>query len=727
VSGSRSAVRRALGSSWTRARGILGTGRAVERVLSHLRTGRSSSGSQNWWNRHRFLRGRRSMSDYYSSIPSTSSVWASRSKRVVAYIKAKKDQYVTSSSSGALEPDDDHMAYRMASFPSIELPNEPSKDENMVLYPSYSRELSNGEYEVDVRGWLFLPGVPNRKSRLISMLARQMAGIGNSSPSDTESIMAEVDMVERQNEEDLIDIDQPKPFSSRTSSSLSTATAISEDAVLKERLANLLARPAPNRQLNICVGLADHHSTDGPLISRFVTTLSNGRFLARIKVPYKPSLVQVEAGEHLSATIQNINIDSRGISVISDIDDTIKHTGITGDKRQMFRNVFVRDYQDISIEGVSDWYSKLYTQGVRFHYVSNAPWGLYPVINAYLKSANLPPGSIHLKQYNGIINGLFEPSAEKKRITLYNIVRDFPNRKFILIGDSGEGDLEAYCDLAIQYPRQILAIYIRDVTLPIDDMTSLGTEMLLSSACVPRPSEIDRYQSIKKSTSDSVIPDLIDLTDEPGPLKSAVSRRVPPPVPRKPVGLRPYRELPTPSTQTKAAKRATDVLGDQLQDKANEIASEANSQKKNQRSDEANYRKNKNEDPNTPNYQKSMTPVSASGAVNVKPEGTVLLETESTSEREMAVSSEPPPLPPRPPPKPPRPRQAATEPIMMPSSQNDYGQYEILDKRVENWKTRVTRIRQGLPPGVRLRMWRTGNDVKDECFLIVGDNGNKNT
>lgn len=43
-----------------------------------------------------------------------------------------------------------------------------------------------------------------------------------------------------------------------------------------------------------------------------------------------------------------------------------------------------------------------------------------------------------------------------------------PQRSFILVGDSGEQDLELYVALARQYPANILAIYIRDVTTPFD-------------------------------------------------------------------------------------------------------------------------------------------------------------------------------------------------------------------------------------------------------------------
>ena len=47
---------------------------------------------------------------------------------------------------------------------------------------------------------------------------------------------------------------------------------------------------------------------------------------------------------------------------------------------------------------------------------------------------------------------------------MFNLLESFPYSKFILIGDSGEQDLELYCQAAIERPDQVLAILVRDIT-----------------------------------------------------------------------------------------------------------------------------------------------------------------------------------------------------------------------------------------------------------------------
>ena len=133
-----------------------------------------------------------------------------------------------------------------------------------------------------------------------------------------------------------------------------------------------------------------------------------------------------------------------------------RSSSIGSGAREIFRNAFVRDLSDLTIDGVREWYSTMYDMGVGIHYVSNSPWQLFPVLVQFFRTAGLPPGSYHLKSYSGMLQGIFEPVAERKKGTLERILRDFPERKFILVGDSGEADLEVYTDVVLSNPGRIL-------------------------------------------------------------------------------------------------------------------------------------------------------------------------------------------------------------------------------------------------------------------------------
>ena len=293
----------------------------------------------------------------------------------------------------------------------------------------------------------------------------------------------------------------PSPFSSRSSSpvrthlshtaerpkSLSEFSMASDDddpgkhslakrrswappgSMSKEELAtahaHLMARLKPFMTMPlISTPITVFFFNDDKSQSKSVHTNESGHFNVRASLDFVPTHVRVLASEKLSATEPITITEAKGISLISDIDDTIKHSAIAGGAKEIFRNTFIRELQDLTIQGVKEWYTKLYNMGVKLHYVSNSPWQLFPLLENYFSLAGLPPGSFHLKQYSGMLQGIFEPAAERKRGSLDRIMSDFPERRFVLVGDSGEADLEVYTDVVMAYPGRVLAVYIRDVT-----------------------------------------------------------------------------------------------------------------------------------------------------------------------------------------------------------------------------------------------------------------------
>ncbi|KAL8976267.1 MAG: hypothetical protein Q9205_007690, partial [Flavoplaca limonia] len=198
--------------------------------------------------------------------------------------------------------------------------------------------------------------------------------------------------------------------------------------------------------------------------SRTIYTNEAGHFNLRAALDFIPTHVRVLASDRLSATDEIHITEPQGVSLITDVDDTIKHSAIGAGAREVFRNVFIRDLGDLRIDGVKEWYTKMASMGVKLHYVSNMPWQLFPVLMSFLSGAGLPKGSFHLKHYTGMLQGIFEPVAERKKGTLERILSDFPSRRFILVGDSGEADLELYTELVQANPGRILGVFIRDVT-----------------------------------------------------------------------------------------------------------------------------------------------------------------------------------------------------------------------------------------------------------------------
>ena len=158
-------------------------------------------------------------------------------------------------------------------------------------------------------------------------------------------------------------------------------------------------------------------------------------------------------------------IPAEGVSIVSDLDDTIKISEVL-DKKILIHNTFLEPFR--AVPGMAEWYQEMARneQRVFFHYLSASPIQLYSAISKFLEEAHFPSGALHLRESTSrrtLYSGRKTTIAYKKRV-LTRLLTTYPQRKFILIGDSGESDPEIYADIARTHPERILAIHIRNVT-----------------------------------------------------------------------------------------------------------------------------------------------------------------------------------------------------------------------------------------------------------------------
>lgn len=298
-------------------------------------------------------------------------------------------------------------------------------DESVLIFPTIGWQTTNG-WEIDVHGLVFEP----HAHKIITRVLRRSLGI---------------------DEEEL------KP---------------GEDKLFAERARYFMVDNERRKQLTIRFGArtatlsptpANGHfhahfvfSTDSLGAAGISGALSNG--VLEIETVSENKKVRQFHG-------QVFLVASNGISVISDIDDTIKISQVTN-RHELIRNTFLRPFQ--GVPGMADVYQSWSTNsGAKFHYVSASPWQLYEPLSDFLHTNHFPEGSFHLKQFrfkDRTFFDLFQSPQNYKPRVIGDLLERFPNRRFVLVGDSGEKDPEIYGALARKYPGQILKIFIRDVT-----------------------------------------------------------------------------------------------------------------------------------------------------------------------------------------------------------------------------------------------------------------------
>jgi hypothetical protein len=168
-------------------------------------------------------------------------------------------------------------------------------------------------------------------------------------------------------------------------------------------------------------------------------------------------------------------IAPEGVSVVTDIDDTIKVSLIPGDKDEVLRRTLCRDFE--AVEGMAKKYRESWPDAA-FHYVSGGPWQLYTPLRDFLieGAGGFPEGSFHLTYHPKnflaedtreilieTIAGSLGNTFSHKVKTIRTLMQRFPLRSFVLVGDSGEVDPEVYRQIKDEFPGRVQEIWIRDV------------------------------------------------------------------------------------------------------------------------------------------------------------------------------------------------------------------------------------------------------------------------
>lgn len=240
----------------------------------------------------------------------------------------------------------------------------------------------------------------------------------------------------------------------------------------QKRIDGFLAAPGKRRKIVLQIG-SQHYR----LLRR---TRRNGSFYGTLRLPETIAARAVESststaipmdlmrshdssGSIAPTSGQIFFVPPKGVSVITDIDDTIKQTNAP-DRADMLANTFLRPFE--VIQGMAELYQDWLQEGCAFHYVSSSPWQLYEPLSELCSQTNFPQGSMHLRYFR-VRDQMFKRFRLVRRHSkvgiIAGILKRLPRRHFVLVGDSGENDPEIYRFLAKRFPKQVSAILIREV------------------------------------------------------------------------------------------------------------------------------------------------------------------------------------------------------------------------------------------------------------------------
>jgi phosphatidate phosphatase APP1 len=159
-------------------------------------------------------------------------------------------------------------------------------------------------------------------------------------------------------------------------------------------------------------------------------------------------------------------VPERGLSVVSDFDDTIAVSHIGRKFRMLWTALFRDETQHAAVAGMADLYARLAPFAAAFHYVSGTPVGLLRRTERFLARHGFPQGALLLRHFE--TDG-FDMSKYKPRV-LSEIARALPGHRFLFVGDSGEKDPEFFANVRAELGEdRVAGVLVRRVTSEVRD------------------------------------------------------------------------------------------------------------------------------------------------------------------------------------------------------------------------------------------------------------------
>lgn len=156
---------------------------------------------------------------------------------------------------------------------------------------------------------------------------------------------------------------------------------------------------------------------------------------------------------------------------ISDIDDTFLISYSANLRKRLFVLFTENARSRQPFEGVVKHYQLLAYGNTTpdapnpFFFVSSSEWNLYDYILEFANINKIPQGVFllnQLKLFKQLLN-TGQNNHQTKFTRIARILETYPKQRFVLLGDSSQHDPYIYEAIVKHFPRQIHAVYIRDI------------------------------------------------------------------------------------------------------------------------------------------------------------------------------------------------------------------------------------------------------------------------
>ncbi|MFE6733363.1 App1 family protein [Microbacterium sp. NPDC057650] len=161
--------------------------------------------------------------------------------------------------------------------------------------------------------------------------------------------------------------------------------------------------------------------------------------------------------------------------VVCDVDDTVMVTALPRPFVAAWNSFVVDEHARTPVPGMS----VLLEQIMRDHpgspmiYLSTGAWNVAPTLRRFFSRHLFPQGSMLLTDWGPTHDRWFRSGREHKLTNLRRLAEEFPDIRWLLIGDDGQHDEATYGQFLVEHPSSVAGVAIRRL-LPAEAVLAGG-------------------------------------------------------------------------------------------------------------------------------------------------------------------------------------------------------------------------------------------------------------
>jgi phosphatidate phosphatase APP1 len=228
---------------------------------------------------------------------------------------------------------------------------------------------------------------------------------------------------------------------------------------------------------------------------------------ARLEPGWQTVTLTVEDSDPVETRVFIVSSDVR-FGVVSDVDDTVMVTALPRPFLAAWNSFVLDEHARQPVPGMAVLLERLSREnpGAPVIYLSTGAWNVAPTLIRFMRRHLFPSGAMLLTDWGPTHDRWFRSGRAHKEANLERLAREFPQIRWLLVGDDGQHDDAIYTGFAIEHPGHVAAVAIRRLS-PAEAVLAGGRTVVddHSAANVPWVTESDGAGLLERLESTGVL------------------------------------------------------------------------------------------------------------------------------------------------------------------------------------------------------------------------------